>query len=227
MPSYSEKGILEAIKDVESGISQRKAAQRWGIPKTTLHDRLNSTVNKYDAQEHTQRLSRQLETHLVQWILAQEALGLAPLHQQVREFASRVIKAGGDDVPLGKAWMEGFLRRNPEVRTVRGKPLDSCRLNGATTKINKAFLSVFSSPFDPRDLPRPPFQHGRDRAPRRSWKQRASARERRTQGCDEETTWLAMLDYNRRAYLSNRSGPYAAGHLQGLECAESVVSIRS
>lgn len=146
MPSYSEKDLLEAIKDVESGISQRKAAQRWGVPKTTLHDRLNGTLNKYDAQEHTQRLSRQQETHLVQWILTQEALGLAPTHQQVREFAGRVIKAGGDNIPLGKAWMEGFLRRNPEVRTVRGKPLDSCRLHGASTKIIKDFFRFFLLP---------------------------------------------------------------------------------
>lgn len=111
-----------------------------GIPKTTLYNYLNSTVNKYNAQEHTQRLSRQQETHLVQWILTQEALGLGPTHQQVREFTGRVIKAGGDDVLLGKAWMEGFLRRNPEVRTVRGKPLDSCRLYRAITRLIQEFF---------------------------------------------------------------------------------------
>jgi hypothetical protein len=70
--------------------------------------------------------------------------------------------------------MEGFLRRNPEVRTVRGKPLDSCRLHRATTKIIQEFFYFFCSPSHSRDLPRPPFQYRRDYAPRRSWKQRAS-----------------------------------------------------
>lgn len=41
--------------------------------------------------------------------------------------------------------MEGFLRRNPEVRTVRGKPLDSCRLHRAT-KIIKEFFLFFLLP---------------------------------------------------------------------------------
>lgn len=146
MPSYSENSILLAIQDVESGISVRKAAQRWGIPRSTLHDRLTGTVTRNEANEHNQRLSKKQEAALVGWILSQGDLGFAPSHHQVREFAARIVKAGGDDQPLGKAWMEGFLRRNPEVKTVRGKTLDSCRLNGATTKIVKEFFSLLTIP---------------------------------------------------------------------------------
>lgn len=124
MPSYSEKDILAAIQDIESGISQREAAQRWRIPRSTLRHRCNGGQNSNKANEYRQRLSKEQESLLVQWISAQDALGIPPTHQQVKEFAERVIKAGGDDeIPLGKAWIEGFLRRNPKARTVRGRPL--------------------------------------------------------------------------------------------------------
>ncbi|KAK1245194.1 hypothetical protein MKX08_004823 [Trichoderma sp. CBMAI-0020] len=148
MPCYSEDNILSAITDIENGISQRKAAARWGIPRSTLQERINGRVTRNKANEHRQRLSRYQETHLVQWILSQEALGFAPTHYQVKEFAARVIKAGGDDEPLGKAWIEGFLRRNPEVKTIR----DSCRVNGAGIKNIKDFFCHFEIP-EIKDIP--------------------------------------------------------------------------
>lgn len=146
MPPYSEEFIASAIEDVENGISQRKAAQRWGIPRSTLQERLSGRVTRSEANEHRQRLSRYQETHLVQWILSQEALGFALTHYQVREFVARIIKAGGDEEPLGKAWMEGFLRRNPEIKTIRGRPMDSLHVNGARVKIIKEFFCHFSIP---------------------------------------------------------------------------------
>ena len=69
MPRYSENSICLAIQDVENGISLRKAAQRWGIPRSTLHDRLTGTVTRNEANEHNQRLSKQQETNLVNWVL--------------------------------------------------------------------------------------------------------------------------------------------------------------
>ncbi|UKZ52733.1 hypothetical protein TrVGV298_006518 [Trichoderma virens] len=53
------------------------------------------------------------------WILSSDALGFAPSYQEVRDFAAKVAKLGGDDQPLGKRWLEGFLRRNPEVKNVK------------------------------------------------------------------------------------------------------------
>lgn len=102
MTESIESAILSAINDVDNGISQRKAAQRWGIPRSTLQKRLNGSQSRADAHEFTQRLSKQQEGHLVQWILVQTNLGLPPTHQQVREFATRVVKAGGDNLPLRK-----------------------------------------------------------------------------------------------------------------------------
>lgn len=124
-PSYSEDDILAAIHDIENGISQRVAAQHWRIPRSTLRHRCKGGLNAHEASECRQRLSKEQESHIVQWILAQAALGLPLTHQEIKEFADRVVKVGGDNTPLGKGWIEGFLRRNPKARTVRGKPLSS------------------------------------------------------------------------------------------------------
>lgn len=134
MTSNTEKHIIRALEDIQNGLSQRKASERWGIPRSTLRGRLNGSQNVNDANEWRKRLSNEQETHLVGWIFIQEAIGFPVTHQQVREFAERVLKASGNTQPLGKGWIEGFLYRNPKVRTKRGKTIDSKRANGATIK---------------------------------------------------------------------------------------------
>lgn len=44
MAQYSDDSLQSALKDVADGVSQRKAAQRWGIPRATLQGRLNAST---------------------------------------------------------------------------------------------------------------------------------------------------------------------------------------
>lgn len=89
-----------------------------------------------------QRLSCAQERHLSGWILIQDAAGNPPLHYQVRKLAERVVAQNGDTRPLGKNWLDGFLARNPEVKTLKGKRLDFQRVNGALTDAIQKFFSI-------------------------------------------------------------------------------------
>jgi DDE superfamily endonuclease len=57
-----------------------------------------------------------------------------------------VLKIKGDYQELGKRWIEGFLRRNPILRTKRARNIDSVRVNGATTPIIKSWFQRLSLP---------------------------------------------------------------------------------
>jgi hypothetical protein len=98
------------------------------------------------AFESHQRLSSAQEKHLAAWILVQDALGVAPTHQQVKEFARRILEASGDTRPVGKHWISAFLARNPEIKSMRGKAFDSALLNGASTDVIKAVFTIFNLP---------------------------------------------------------------------------------
>ncbi|KAM4064165.1 Tc5 transposase DNA-binding domain-containing protein [Hirsutella rhossiliensis] len=87
-----------------------------------------------DAFSALQRLSQTQEKQLTEWILIQDALGLPPTHSQIRQFAQRMLAVKGDHTPLGKHWMQAFLRRNPAVRTQKCHHRDSARVNGASTE---------------------------------------------------------------------------------------------
>lgn len=59
MSDSVEQVISSAPKDIDQGVSQRKAAQSWGIPRSTLQKRLNGSLPRSKAYEFLQRLSKE------------------------------------------------------------------------------------------------------------------------------------------------------------------------
>ena len=87
MARYTEDDIAQAIKDTTNGKSLRLAAQEWGVPYTTLQNRIEGHENHSNVAESQQRLSRVQEDHLANWVLTQEALGVPLTYAQIKEFA--------------------------------------------------------------------------------------------------------------------------------------------
>ena len=146
MPNYTEDDIKNALVDIENGKFVRQAAREWGVPKTTLKDRLDGAEPKAQAHTYRQRLSKTQEEHLTQWVLSQGALGYAPTHAQIKSFASRVLQAGGDTQPLGKHWMQHFLKRNPAIKTLQGKKIEYLCVNRALTENIKGLFERLALP---------------------------------------------------------------------------------
>ncbi|CCE31509.1 uncharacterized protein CPUR_05362 [Claviceps purpurea 20.1] len=144
MPSYTEEDIKNAIQAVLDGDSVRKAAAAYKIPESTLHHRLRRTKKISSAETSERRLSEDQEFNLTNWIIARAALGFPPTHQQLEDFTTSIVALGGDERPLGKHWVEGFLQRNPEVITDEGRVLDSKRINGAATEIAKGVSDLLA-----------------------------------------------------------------------------------
>ncbi|KAL6362279.1 hypothetical protein LRP88_03552 [Fusarium phalaenopsidis] len=138
--------VENALQEVSEGVAVRTAAGRHGIPESTLHGRISGSQSRTISHEHFQKLSAEQEKHLTAWIIAQDDLGFAPSHAQVIDFAGRIARLNGNEEPIGIHWMEGFLRRNEGVRTLRGQRLDSARFNGATIENIQGFFPHLAVP---------------------------------------------------------------------------------
>jgi hypothetical protein len=68
-PLYEEDNVLNAIKDVQEGSSQRKAAQKWGIPQPVLSNRIHGVISKADTIQPAQKLTATEEDKIAKWIL--------------------------------------------------------------------------------------------------------------------------------------------------------------
>ena len=124
----------------------RRASLDWGVPRSTIQERIYGRVTITEAKEPFQRLSSVQEQRLTDWVLTQESLGQGPTHAQIRAFTGRILAAKNDALPLGKRWMAGFIRRNPILKTKKQFRIDSTRVNGATSDILKAWFQKLEIP---------------------------------------------------------------------------------
>ena len=146
MPSYTEDHITQALEAITQGQSIKKAALEWGVPRSTLQNRMRGTQSRDVAFSDQQRLSPTDENHLANWVRVQADLGLPPTHQQLKDFAKRILEVHGDVEPLGKNWVQSFIKRNPSVRVHKSRAIDSQRVNGATTNIIRPWFRHLAIP---------------------------------------------------------------------------------
>ncbi|SCV42519.1 related to transposase [Fusarium fujikuroi] len=127
MPSFTEKDMSAALQMVADG-------------------RIKGSATPREAQKPRQKLSDTQEKSLRDWIVIQADLGCPVSHQQVREFASKIAVRNGFPEGVGKNWLQGFLGRNPDIRTLKGKKIDSDRYHGASSELIKAFFMLLMMP---------------------------------------------------------------------------------
>ena len=146
MPKYTETDLRNALSDIQNGMSEAKAAIVWSVPRNTLRNRIHGHHPRQIGAEHLQRLAPIQEQRLVDWIRVQGTLGTPPNHATIREIVRRMLADDGDLQPLGKKWMEGFFRRNPTIKTMPGKHIESARLKNACPENIRAFLEQLKDP---------------------------------------------------------------------------------
>ncbi len=140
-----EVAIQNAIRDLNSGVytSQRKAAEAYGIPRSSLRGRLAGQQSHAIAHQHQQRLTPEQEGFLVQWILNEDARAQPPTHARVRETATQILHMNGDFNPLGIEWISQFLSRQPRVASIVGRSIEAPRAQAANPDVIRAFLELF------------------------------------------------------------------------------------
>jgi hypothetical protein len=122
-----ESMLQSALADLESGkyTSIRQAAKAYNIPRSTLANRQHGKPPRSVAHEQQQRLTPAQEEFLTEWILEQDLQGYTPSHTRIREMAARILRMNGDVEPLGKAWVQKYIQRNPRVKSVVGRPIEA------------------------------------------------------------------------------------------------------
>ncbi|KAG6996937.1 hypothetical protein FocnCong_v015331 [Fusarium oxysporum f. sp. conglutinans] len=146
--SYTEDEIIQAMLDVtDNGLSQNQAAQKNGVPQTTLSDRLRGLPSRSEITQPAQLLSTSQETRLVTWILRQEALGYAPSHNQVRATVAALLRQQGRERHIGVHWLARFIKRHPDIETKVGKRQEAARFNSFTPMAVNWYFDIRESEY--------------------------------------------------------------------------------
>jgi hypothetical protein len=132
---YTEEDMAEAILDVtDNGFSPPQAAQRRGVPRSTLIDRLNGRGAVKEQVHPYRRLSKSQEDRLAFWILRQQSLGYAPSHSQIRACVMGLLRQQGEHPDLGRNWVNKFINRRADLKTKMGRRQEAKRFDSFTPR---------------------------------------------------------------------------------------------
>ncbi|KAF6525725.1 hypothetical protein HZS61_011740 [Fusarium oxysporum f. sp. conglutinans] len=146
--SYTEEDVIQAMLDItDNGLSQNQAAQKNGVPQTTLSDRLRGLPSRSEITQPAQLLSKSQESRLVTWILRQEALGYAPSHSQVRATVAALLRQQGRERHIGVHWLARFIKRHPDIKTKVGKRQEAARFNSFTPMAVNWYFGIRESEY--------------------------------------------------------------------------------
>jgi hypothetical protein len=127
--------MANALFDItDNGLSQYRAAQKYGIPQQSISDRLKGQTALADQIQPHRHLSKDQEARLVSWILRQESLGYAPSHSQIRTCVEALLKQQNNEQKVRLNWVSKFIKRHPEIKNKRGRRQEANRFNSFTPK---------------------------------------------------------------------------------------------
>jgi hypothetical protein len=121
------------------------AAQKYGIPKTTLYNRLHGQGAIADQIQPKQRLSSDDEDRIKVWALRQEQLGNELSHCQIRAAIEALLKQRGDNAPLEVNWVARFINKHPELKTKKGKIQETVRFKAFTPKAVNWYFDILET----------------------------------------------------------------------------------
>jgi hypothetical protein len=126
--TYTEADIQLAVQDINLQQIQnvKRAAAVYNVPRTTVQDRRNGKRPRRDCEPNTKRLTKLEEEAIQQSILDYSVRGLPVQRRDVQDMADRLLRERKGK-PVGKNWVDNFIKRTPELQKRWTRPYDRQR----------------------------------------------------------------------------------------------------
>ena len=156
---YSTTSVEKAYEAVVSGgMSVRKAAEEYGIPRSTLHAKVQGKVAITVKSGVKKHLSDDEEAKLVEFIAGCASIGYAKSRKEVQAIAQQIIACRDPHVELTKEWCDSFKGRHPEIALRQAEPLSYARAMGTNPEMIARYFDLLEETLGANDLAKKPGQ---------------------------------------------------------------------
>ena len=128
--NYGDQKLVSAVEAVQRGMSIRRACEEYGVPKSTLHDKV-SGKSGLNAKSGSQRrlLSDEEESRLAAFLCGCAAIGYAKSRKDVLAIAQQIVNSHHPESQpeVSKGWWDSFKRRHPELTLRHSEALSYAR----------------------------------------------------------------------------------------------------
>ena len=133
---WNEVNMVKALTLVDQGASIRCAAEKCGVPRSTLHDRVSGKIQQGKKSGPDPYLTMEEEEELANFLVKCAKIGYPHTQRQVLSLVQQILEHKGITVSVTSGWWERFSsRRNLTLRTavpltyVRAMATDEDTLN--------------------------------------------------------------------------------------------------
>lgn len=156
---WSDENMKRAVAAVvASGISIRKAAIMYGIPKSTLGDRISGRVTEGNQSEPLRYLSAEEEQELVLFLEGCADIGYAKTVKEILAQVAQVLACRGVQKEVSNGWWEAFRKRDPKLGLRTAAVVSKSRATASNREDVDRYFDLLEETLNENDLRDKPGQ---------------------------------------------------------------------
>ena len=124
--------LRKACKAVNDGMTIRRAAEKFDVPHSTLHDHITGKVLAGTKSGPRAYLTNDEEEELVSFLTGSSTLGYSRTVKQVIDIVQGIMDKKGIDVTVSASWWKSFKMRHRDVVLCTPETLTHSRIVGAS-----------------------------------------------------------------------------------------------
>lgn len=159
--NYDDQKLVSAVEAVQRGMSIRRACEEYGVPKSTLHDKV-SGKSGLNAKSGSQRrlLSDEEESRLAAFLCGCAAIGYAKSRKDVLAIAQQIVNSHHPESQpeVSKGWWDSFKRRHPELTLRHSEALSYARAAANNPEAIQKYFDLLQQTLQENGLTHKPAQ---------------------------------------------------------------------
>ena len=154
-PFQMDKAVTAVVNE---GLSIRRAALQYGVPKSSLGDRISGRVKPGAVSGPQKYLSTEEENELVRHLSRCASIGYAKSRKEVLTLVQRIIDSRGIQRNVSSGWWESFCRRHPSLTLRTAVPLSLTRAKASDPEMLSRYFDLLEKTMEENHLTGKPGQ---------------------------------------------------------------------
>ena len=151
--AWTELQMSRAFSAVVSeGMSVRKAASEYNVPKSSLADRVSGRVMPGTKSGPPMYLTVSEETELVQFLTRCAGIGYGKSRKEVIALVQRILDKKGILKMVTNGWWESFCHRHPNISLRSGASLSLARARASDPEMVSRYFDLLERTLKENDL---------------------------------------------------------------------------
>jgi len=140
--SWTETSLSKALTAIDKGLSIRRVAEMYSIPKSTLHDHVSGKVAFGAKCGPDPYLDLEEEEELASFLVRSAGIGYPHTKKQVFALVQQMLNKKKIEANVTNGWWERFQSRHPNITTRVAVPLSVARAKASDPVVLKGYFDM-------------------------------------------------------------------------------------